>query len=200
MTIYPRALDAIFPVTMQPLSVPNAPDIPNPVYTNQLAWLPWPDNEDIVTRLGGEPPTYYTIMPSKQTSVSGAGNRYSILYLTLMQWSIKIDQNGGGAPPASPGQSPAPGGNMCTPDKGTQNTCTGPPILGTNCDAKFACEKCTPDKNPYWVQYSGHCGTLGSEDKCQYAEKCFIDQESCLNYANSGRKYFKTGDSVPSCS
>lgn len=75
----------------------------------------------------------------------------------------------------------------------------GPPPLGTNCGAEFACERCMSGKNPYWVEYPGHCGTLAPGDKCQYAEKCFKDEQSCLEYANSGPKYFKTGNSVPSC-
>ena len=184
-----------FPVTMPPLG--KNPTIPNPAYTNQLKWLPWPDNEDIVAKLGGES-LNYLIMASDRAVVAGAGTSYPIPYLTLMQWSIKIDQNGGGAPPTSPGQSPTPGGNMCTPDKGTKKNCKGPPSLGTNCDAEFACERCMPGENPYWVQYPGHCGTLGPDDKCQYAEKCFKDEQSCLEYANSGPKNFKTA-SVASC-
>tara|TARA_Y100000385_G_scaffold291146_1_gene367471 strand:+ start:320 stop:1789 length:1470 start_codon:yes stop_codon:yes gene_type:complete len=178
-----------FPVTMPPLE--HNSNTPNPAYTNQLKWLPWPDDEDIFTSLGGRS-LDYLIMKTDRADVAGADRNYSVPYLTLMQWSIKIDQNGGGAPP--------PSGNMCTPDKGTKINCENSQQLETNCDAEFACEKCMPGENPYWVQYGGHCGSLGPDDKCQYAEKCFKDSASCLKYSNSGQKYFKTGDGVPTCS
>ncbi len=180
-----------FPVAMPKLGQSIAP---NPAYTNQLMWLPWPDDEDIVAKLGEQDVDYH-IMASDQVVVAGVGS-YWVPYLTLLQWSIKTD-HGGGAPPASPGQSPAPSGDTCTPDKGTKKNCEKNSPPGTNCDAEFACERCGHE-NPYWAEYPNHCGNLAPGDKCQYAEKCFKDEQSCQKYASSGSKYFKTA-SVESC-
>ena len=163
-------------------------------YTNQLKWLPWTDTPDILDKLKGKVARYEIV--GNRGVVAGGGETFDIPYLSLLQWSIAPDR-GGGNTPATPGHSPTPGVNMCTPDKGTIQLCNR--NGGANCNAEFACERCTPGQ--WWAAYGTHCSTLGSGDVCQWAEKCFPDAATCQTYASKPRStpYFKTGNGVPSC-